>query len=284
MFFGSTCTPSRRGFTLIELLVVVAIIALLVAILIPSLGRARESARTAHCASGMRQWGIALEFYQNDFNRYLPSEGSTGSVAEVEDLAAWFNALPVYVNSPRYMYLFPGTSARSGKVMVDENGYTWTVGITSGTINGYKNNWIWYCQTRLANNRNSASNSFQYAFNAALNGTGTWTPNLGASGALPHNRTTMMDNPAATVLLIETDANNPAVGPSASSGPARTRHTRGNGGGNVVFIDGHVDYVSGADMPVPTGSSTGTTANSWNGQQWQTNVNGVQLVWGPFRR
>lgn len=56
----------KKAFTLIELLVVVAIIALLIAILLPSLGRAREMARRSMCASNLRQLGLALNTYAQE--------------------------------------------------------------------------------------------------------------------------------------------------------------------------------------------------------------------------
>ena len=57
----------REAFTLIELLVVVAIIALLVAILVPFLYRSRELAREANCAHNMKQWGLAFILYNDDY-------------------------------------------------------------------------------------------------------------------------------------------------------------------------------------------------------------------------
>jgi prepilin-type N-terminal cleavage/methylation domain-containing protein len=70
----------QTGFTLVELLVVIGIIALLVAILLPSLNRARDAAQTVACMSNLRQVHIALVLYGNMNNDYaLPSEGGTGS-------------------------------------------------------------------------------------------------------------------------------------------------------------------------------------------------------------
>ncbi|MEX2673351.1 MAG: type II secretion system protein [Phycisphaeraceae bacterium] len=66
------------GFTLIELLVVVGIIALLMAILLPALGRARQEALKVSCASNLRQWGTALPMFAMDNNQQLPNAGING--------------------------------------------------------------------------------------------------------------------------------------------------------------------------------------------------------------
>jgi prepilin-type N-terminal cleavage/methylation domain-containing protein len=62
----------RRGFTLVELLVVIAIIGILVALLLPAIQAAREAARRAACSNNMRQFGIALQNYQ-DQKKQLPA-------------------------------------------------------------------------------------------------------------------------------------------------------------------------------------------------------------------
>lgn len=62
----------RKGFTLIELLVVVAIIALLISILLPSLARARELSKRAVCAANVRGIGQSCKIYANDFSEAWP--------------------------------------------------------------------------------------------------------------------------------------------------------------------------------------------------------------------
>src|SRR5437773_10983492 len=62
----------RTAFTLIELLVVIAIIAILAAILFPVFAQAREKARQSACLSNMRQVGLGLDMYAQDYDEVLP--------------------------------------------------------------------------------------------------------------------------------------------------------------------------------------------------------------------
>ena len=75
--FGlSTRTSSpfgRRGFTLLELLVVIAMIAVLVALLLPALSSAKERARRASCLNNIRQFILATHLYAHDNEDQLPS-------------------------------------------------------------------------------------------------------------------------------------------------------------------------------------------------------------------
>ena len=64
-----------KRFTLIELLVVIAIIAILASMLLPALGRARETAKTALCLSNLRQQGLIFRSYLDDSGGYYPCAG-----------------------------------------------------------------------------------------------------------------------------------------------------------------------------------------------------------------
>jgi prepilin-type N-terminal cleavage/methylation domain-containing protein/prepilin-type processing-associated H-X9-DG protein len=82
----------RRAFTLIELLVVVSIIALLIAMLLPSMSRARKQARATACASNLRSLGLAVHAYANANDDHLVTAGLSHG-GSVDEHAAWINTL-----------------------------------------------------------------------------------------------------------------------------------------------------------------------------------------------
>lgn len=85
---------SRRAFTLIELLVVIAIIAILAAMLLPSLTKARESARAASCMNQVKQIGMGMMLYAEANEDRLPQQEGTG-------VPIWYAALDPYIGSSK---------------------------------------------------------------------------------------------------------------------------------------------------------------------------------------
>ena len=91
----------RRGFTLIELLVVIAIIAILAAILFPVFARARENARRASCQSNLKQIGLGVIQYAQDYDEKLPRSYADATTRPAGDTV--FNQIQPYLKSTQIL-------------------------------------------------------------------------------------------------------------------------------------------------------------------------------------
>ena len=136
----SVQASSFKGFTLIELLVVIAIIAILAAILFPVFAQAREKARQTSCLSNMKQQGISILAYSQDYDELMPQ----GKVNYPSD---W--------NSNGYVWTVPSTSSVSGT--------TW-----GNAIQPYlKSYQVFFCPSSVVQNE-AATTQTSYTFNGFL--------------------------------------------------------------------------------------------------------------------
>ena len=108
----------KTGFTLIELLIVIAIIAILAALLLPAVVKAKESARQTYCASNLRQIALASALYVDEHDHRFPGQPSDG----IPVLAAggngtnFYDLLSSYLGNPA-VWLCPSTEPRPGRLM-----------------------------------------------------------------------------------------------------------------------------------------------------------------------
>ncbi len=125
---------NQKSFTLIELLVVVAIIAVLVAILLPALNQAREAGKAAVCASNLRQIGLQFQTYATEYNGKLPRAWSSDfkyrwwialclSYYHLSDIAQINSSMLAILNCPSETR--PGYSRNYGMNNYINNDNTW---------------------------------------------------------------------------------------------------------------------------------------------------------------
>lgn len=242
----------KRAFTLIELLVVIAIIAILAAILFPVFARARENARRASCQSNLKQIGLGIVQYTQDYDESYPRSYDSGN-----DVFAttWMGRIQPYVKSTQIL-LCPSVQKINGNDATSIASYQWLPYVMNNSyIGGVP----------------------RYDAAAADSGNG-----VRARYQRPAKQSEL-NVPSSTILVYEGKNGNGNVSPPIQGysveyileggiGVANTNEDcipkdRHFDGLNLLFVDGHVKWVKWEKLFYHPPSYSKDDASTWEGTE-----------------